>query len=330
MSQSVTTTAPKEDRSIEYIPFGSDTKIKLSIAIVKNTVAIPTKQGKLPNDAQILRFIMMCQAQRLNPYAGDAYLVGYDGPDGPVFSLITAHQAILKRAEVSEDFAGMESGLIIKDEEGKISEIQGDFYLQGQAVLGGWAKVYHKKRKDFPFYRRIRMERFNTGRAQWKVDAAGMICKCAEADALRSAFPTMLGGLYMAEDKTLPVDISSTVSDVGADALAGGNMRQLPPTEQRAEDLNSDSQAANQKSSKTAPADARSEMQSLLDENGLTERHLRVWAADSGNFDGLDTFSMLSEIPSNHALVADMSRILKVGKAALVADLKKTAASMVR
>ncbi len=27
-----------------------------------------------------------------------------------------------------------------------------------------------------------------------------MICKCAEADALRSSFPTMLGGLYMKEE----------------------------------------------------------------------------------------------------------------------------------
>lgn len=44
------------------------------------------------------------------------------------------------------------------------------------------------------------MERFNKGFAQWAVDPAGMICKCAEADALRSSFPTLLGGLYMRDE----------------------------------------------------------------------------------------------------------------------------------
>src|SRR5579872_5943337 len=78
-----------------------------------------------------------------------------------------------------------ESGIIVADENGEIHEIAGDFYEKGQEVIGGWAKVYHKKRSH-PIYRRIRLERFNKGFGQWTEDAAGMICKCAEADALRS------------------------------------------------------------------------------------------------------------------------------------------------
>jgi hypothetical protein len=35
----------------------------------------------------------------------------------------------------------------------------------------------------------------------WKRDPAGMICKCAEADALRSAFPTLLSGMFLAEER---------------------------------------------------------------------------------------------------------------------------------
>ena len=188
----------EQEKSIEFIPYGAADKIKLSVKIIQNMVAVPTKSGKTCSERDALRFLMLCQAQRLNPFAGDAYLVGYDSQDGPSFSLITAHQAFLKRAETCADFEGMESGIILlsNDEDNPvISEREGDFYLESENVVGGWARVHRKGRRDT--YRRIRMARFNKGFAQWKADAAGMIVKCAEADALRSTFPTLLGGLYM-------------------------------------------------------------------------------------------------------------------------------------
>lgn len=183
------------ERAIEFIPFGSADKIKLSIEIVQNMIAVPTKSGKTCSRREAVRFLMLCQAQRLNPFAGDAFLIGYDGQDGPTFSLIAAHQSFLKRAETCPAYEGMESGIILQGEDDSITERAGDFHLEDEHVVGGWARVFRKERK--PTYRRIRMNRFNKGFAQWKVDAAGMIVKCAEADALRSTFPTLLGGLYM-------------------------------------------------------------------------------------------------------------------------------------
>ena len=94
----------------------------------------------------------------------------------------------------------MKSGIIIKDDkDGKPYEIEGDFYEPGQIVVGGWAEVFCKNRK-ITTKRRLRLERFKKPFGVWNDDAAGMICKCAEADALRSTFPTMLGGLYMREE----------------------------------------------------------------------------------------------------------------------------------
>lgn len=195
-NQAVQTT--EKEKAIEFIPFGSADRIKLSVKIIQNMVAVPTKSGKTCSERDALRFLMLCQAQRLNPFAGDAFLVGYDGKDGPSFSLITAHQAFLKRAETCADFEGMESGVIIlsgdKDNP-VIAEREGDFHLEAENIVGGWARVHRKGRRDT--YRRIRMARFNKGFAQWAVDPAGMICKTAEADALRSTFPTLLGGLYL-------------------------------------------------------------------------------------------------------------------------------------
>lgn len=195
----------KESRSIEFVPFGADQAIKLSIAIIRSQIAVPTRSGKLPDDRDCIKFMMLCQARHLNPFEGDAYLLGYDSNDGPTFSLITAHQVFLKRAEANSQFEGMESGVIVEGqpiEEGvtpMIVEREGDFMHKGETLLGGWARVFRKDRVK-PFFRRLNLSVFTTGRSRWAKDPAGMIVKVAEADALRSAFPSHLGGLYSAEE----------------------------------------------------------------------------------------------------------------------------------
>jgi len=183
---------------VEYVPYGTDQKIKLSIAMIQNLIAVKTKSGKTCSEADAMKFIAMCQARLLNPFEGDAFLIGYDGKDGPTFSLITAHQAFLKRAELHQEYDGMDSGVIVKIGD-KIEYHIGDFTVAGEVLLGGWATVYFKTRKH-PMQKRIRLERFKKPFGVWLDDAAGMIVKCAEADALRSSFPTMLGGLYLREE----------------------------------------------------------------------------------------------------------------------------------
>lgn len=242
---------PKEDKEVTFVPFGAADKVRLSIAIVRNMVAVPTKTGKLPNDRECGRFMMLCSAQRLNPFAGDAFLIGYEPKDAtkPIsWSLITAHVAFLKRAESCVDYEGMESGLILGlKEDGTISEAEGDFYLpERHDVLGGWAKVFRKGRK--PTYRRVRMERFNKGYGEWLNDAAGMICKCAEADALRSTFPSLLGGLYQGAEI---LDVVSSVVPVNSGLLTASPVvtqearEETAPSEPARQELAPASKAAN-------------------------------------------------------------------------------------
>ena len=212
----------KTDASvIEYVPYGGQDKIKLSIDIVKNLIATKTKQGHPCSTRDALRFIAMCQAKRLNPFEGDAYLVGYDDSKlGPVFSLITAHQAFLKRAELHPEFDGFKSGVIILSE-GVVSEIEGDFHLTDQQLVGGWATVFFKTRK-YPMVKKARLDRFSKDSRFWNDNPEGQIVKCMEADALRSAFPTMCGGLYLREEINLLPEIT------GAHQIEAGDMRQLP------------------------------------------------------------------------------------------------------
>lgn len=199
----------KEERIMEYVPFGASDKIKLSISIIKNIVAVKTKSGKTCSDSDAIRFMMLCQARKLSVFEGDAFLIGYDGKDGPTFSLITAHQAFLKRAELNAEFDGMKSGVIV-EEDGSLKELEGDFFYKGQKVVGGWATVFFKTRK-YPIHRRIRLERFKKNFGVWLDDEAGMIVKCTEADALRSSFPTMLGGLYLKEELNPEKDIKNSM-----------------------------------------------------------------------------------------------------------------------
>lgn len=289
-------TTNKEEKFTRFVPFGAKDEIKLSIEIVKRMVAVKTKRGATCDDIQAAKFIALCQSQRLNPFAGDAFLIGYDGQDGPQFSLITAHQAFLKRAEVCEDYDGMESGVIIQPKDGgEIEEVQGDFY-DGEThnLLGGWAKVYHRKRK-IPTYRRLKVQRFNKGFGVWKDDPAGMICKCAEADALRSTFPTMLGGLYMQDE--MPTSTVIDVSSVASGAKLVSNVTVEPPAEQEQKEAQN-VQQDRQKDDKHSP---QQELANLVTNAGHDFNTFQKWGLESGMVPDADSLADFGDIKTDVA-----------------------------
>ncbi len=196
------------NRSAAYKPFMEEDEIRLTVSIVQNLICVPTKTGKRCDEAQAKKFIALCKARKLNPFAGDAYLIGYDSKDGPTFSLITAHQAFLKRAEVHPEFDGFESGVIVQTPAGDVLDREGDFVFDNETLLGGWAVVFFKNRKH-PMKRRPKLSTYQKcydGKpyGRWKDDPAGMIVKVAEADALRSSFPTLLGGMYLEDEMPAP------------------------------------------------------------------------------------------------------------------------------
>ena len=188
------------ERETEFIPFMAKDAIRLSVSIVKKLVCVPTRSGKVCSDREAIRFIMLCKARGLNPYEGDAYLIGYESRYGSAtFSLITAHQAFLKRAETHPEYDGMESGVMVVTKDKELIDREGDFTLDTDTVVGGWATVFFKTRSH-PSKKRLKLSTFNTGQGRWNKDAAGMISKCAEADALRSSFPSTLGGMYLEDE----------------------------------------------------------------------------------------------------------------------------------
>lgn len=189
---------PPADKLVVYKPFGENAEIKLGLTYVQQYLVTPTKNGHLPTAGDCINFMQMCKSRELNPFAGDAYLVGYEDRNGnPQFSLITAVQAFFKRSELCPEFDGIESGVIVRNRETKELEFhEGDFYLEDEEILlGGWSRCYRKDRSR-PFYDALNLSVYSTGRSRWAKDPAGMIVKCAESSTLRQAFPTHLGGLY--------------------------------------------------------------------------------------------------------------------------------------
>jgi phage recombination protein Bet len=142
--------------------------------------------------------MMLCKARKLNPWEGDAYLTGYDMADGPQFNLITAVQALYKRAEMCDEFDGIESGVCVMRGD-VVTERTGALVLPGETLIGGWARCHRKDRK-FPFYQSVQLSVYDTKYSRWKKDPSGMIQKVARSAVLREAFPNHLSGMYIREE----------------------------------------------------------------------------------------------------------------------------------
>jgi phage recombination protein Bet len=312
---STTTLEKTTEKPMEFVPFGAADKIKLTVGLVQSTVCIPTRSGKVCSARDAVRFMMLCQAQRLNPYAGDCYLCGYDGKNGPVFSLITAHQAFLKRAETCADYEGMESGIILADDNGVCSEREGDFVLEAENCVGGWARVHRKGRK--PTYRRLSIAAMmpNYETPFWsKAKAPGQIVKCAEADALRATFPTLLGGLYTGEQ----LNMNATISSLGAIELPQvGIPAALPETTQQVTDEAAQASAPREKLSPQA------ELEGIIAAAGFTFRHFVAWTQETQDLEGVDSWTQFSEVPTDFA-----KRMLKA-QTGLIQGLGKVKAGVV-
>jgi phage recombination protein Bet len=187
-----------ERQAIRYIPLGEKAPIELTLRMIAHDIATPTKSGQRPSEGDCLRFANLCKGRELNPWTGDCFMIGYDSQGGANFELITAYQALLKRAERSDKFDGLEGGVTVKTADG-LEHRKGCLVMKGEVIVGGWAKAYRQDRR-IPHEAIIDFKVYDTGRSRWKVDPAGMIAKCAKAAALREAFPNQVGGLYLQEE----------------------------------------------------------------------------------------------------------------------------------
>ncbi len=91
----------------------------------------------------------------------------------------------------------------------EIEHRQGTIILGTDKLIGGWALVSHETRELGR--ETVNLNSYSSGFGRWKTDPGGMITKCAEARALRKAFPNILSGSYIREEMVEAKDINAEV-----------------------------------------------------------------------------------------------------------------------
>lgn len=184
----------KQELTVRYNIDGNE--ILLTPSIVQNYI-VGTKARITPVEFKF--FTELCKVRKLNPFLNEAYLIKYS--ENSPAQLVVGKDAILKRAILNPQYNGMESGIIVVDENGNVIERPGTFKLESETLVGGWAKVYLKNRQ-YPSYVSVSFNEVaqrkgdGTLNSNWAGKPGTMVEKVAKVRALREAFVDDLGGMY--------------------------------------------------------------------------------------------------------------------------------------
>lgn len=189
-------------------------QIELSPAIVKQYLV---SGGGNVTDQEVGLFLKICEAQKLNPFIRESYLVKYGNSPA---SIIVGKDAFTKRAEANPNYKGQKSGIIVVNLKKELEYREGTFYLKDrEELVGGWARVSFKDNKDDVFSsvsldEYIGKKKDGTINSQWATKPATMIKKVALVQALRDAFPSALGQLYIQDEMDIDTELPTNEVNV--------------------------------------------------------------------------------------------------------------------
>lgn len=216
----VTNTIAKKPESASMIEYESGGQVvKLSPQMIRSYLV---SGGGNVTDSEVMMFLSLCKFQRLNPFLREAYLIKFGNSPA---TMVVGKDVFLKRARRNADYRGKETGIFVIDNSGNVVERKGAFYLQGEQIVGGWAKVYIQGYAQ-PEYAAVSFNEY-AGRksngelnAQWASKPATMIQKVALVHALREAFPEEYNGMNAPEEIT---EANEIVLDNPAPVAAAGS-----------------------------------------------------------------------------------------------------------
>ena len=216
---------PITDKPIEY-KCGEET-VKLSPTIIRNYLV--NGNGDV-TDQEIVMFLNLCRFQHLNPFLREAYLIKFGSQPA---TIVVGKDAITKRAMRNPKYAGQQAGVVVLTENRDLEYRNGSLVLDGESLVGGWAKVYVK---DFEvpieavvsYQEYVGTTKDGTVNSQWSKKPATMIRKVALVQALREAFPEDLSGMYASEEMNLDFDETAVAAPVEVPQTEDG---QIPAPE---------------------------------------------------------------------------------------------------
>lgn len=198
-----TQTAKTKNVETEYKVAGE--LVKLSYNIVRSYL---TRGNVTVTDQEVAMFISICKYNQLNPFLNEAYLIKFGSNPA---QMIVSKEALMKRAEANPSYDGLEAGLILL-RNNEVIEVEGNFHLPTDEILGAWAKVYRKDRSK-PFVSKVNLSEYDKKQSSWSDKKATMIAKVAKVQALREAFPVQLGAMYTQEEQGVVEPQGRTVID---------------------------------------------------------------------------------------------------------------------
>lgn len=182
--------------------------IELTPATVKQYLV--SGDAKNVTDQEVGMFLKLCEGQKLNPFLREAHLVKYGNQAA---TMIVGKDAFTKRAEANDNYKGTKSGIIVVNLNKEIQEREGTFYLKGrEELVGGWARVSFKNDKE-DVYNTVSLDEYigkkkdGSITSMWSTKPATMIRKVALVQALRDAFPSALGQMYVAEEMNIQEEL---------------------------------------------------------------------------------------------------------------------------
>lgn len=180
--------------------FGKLTRPQVNL--MKRTIA------KGASDDELKMFIQVCKGANLNPFLKQVFLVPrWDGKEGrEVRAIQVSIDGFRSIAESSGAYAGNDDPIYAGEKEIEYGKDKKKLMVPDQAtvtvrkLIGGqvceftatarWPEYYPGEKMGF----------------QWHIRPYLMLGKCAEALALRKAFPKLLSGMYAQEEMDKTVD----------------------------------------------------------------------------------------------------------------------------
>lgn len=140
--------------------------------------------AKDANDNEWKHFLFIARERGLDPRLNQFYFVKYGQGERAKASFITS----------------IDGYRLIAQRTGRLEAIERGVRFDENNELYGWAKVWVKG-SDKPFYEEAPYSEYSSSKnTLWQTMQQTMIKKCAEACALRMAFPQDLSGLYTSEE----------------------------------------------------------------------------------------------------------------------------------
>lgn len=193
-----------DERAVIYTAADGQ-EVRLTFDIAKKYLV----QGNsdLITSQELMYFLNICRARRLNPLTRDCYLIKYSADPA---AIVTSIDFFRKRAKVQKDCVGWQKGIIVRGKDGKLRDSFG-LVDEGEILTGGWFEAQPTGWTK-PFRLEVNLKGYIKKTREGKVtrfweedNQPTMIAKVAEAQGLRTLWPDEFQTIFTAEEGAVPV-----------------------------------------------------------------------------------------------------------------------------